>query len=197
MNHNVNLVYDYDPENRLPQEVRRVYARAECLYSEEQINTALEQMAERISVQLAGSNPVILCVMLGALVTVGKLITRLAFPLQVDYLHISRYHGNTRGGQVEWYREPSINLAGRTVLIVDDILDEGHTLASIMDYCRRQRVQRVLSTVLVQKHHDRRLPGVEPDFCAFSVDERYVFGFGMDYKNHLRNIPGIYAIDER
>jgi hypoxanthine phosphoribosyltransferase len=197
MNHNVNLVHDYDPENRLPQEVRRVYARAECLYSEEQINTALAQMAERISVQLAGSNPVVLCVMLGALVTAGKLITRLAFPLQVDFVHISRYRGNTRGGHMEWYREPSINLAGRTVLIVDDILDEGHTLASIIDYCRLQRVQRVLSTVLIQKHHNRRLPGVEPDFCAFSVDDRYVFGFGMDYKNHLRNIPGIYAINER
>jgi hypoxanthine phosphoribosyltransferase len=197
MNQNLKLVYDYDPTNRLPRDVRSVYARAECLYSEEQINTALAQMAERISGRLAESHPVILCVMLGALVTAGKLITRLAFPLQVDYLHTSRYRGNTRGGQMEWYREPSISLAGRTVLIVDDILDEGYTLASIIDYCRLQRAQRVLSTVLVQKHHDRRLPGVEPDFCALSVDDRYVFGFGMDYKNHLRNIPGIYAITER
>ena len=197
MQSKVDLMYDYDPGNRLPDEVRRVYASAECLYSEEQINTALAQMAERISAQLGGSNPVILCVMLGALVTAGKLITHLGFPLQVDYIHASRYRGNTRGGHTEWYKEPSISLAGRTVLIVDDILDEGHTLAAIIEYCQLQRVERVLSTVLVQKHHNRRHPEIEPDFYAFSVDDRYVFGFGMDYKNHLRNMPGIYAVNER
>lgn len=178
----------------LAADIASAYTNAECLYSEQDVKAALAKMATRIQRELAASEPVVLCVMVGALVTAGSLLPLLRFPLQVDYVHLSRYHGNTSGGTIEWHREPRIDLNNRTVLIVDDILDEGHTLASIVDFCKRQGATRVLSAVLVEKHHDRRHPDIEANFIALRVNDRYIFGFGMDYREHLRNLPGIYAI---
>ena len=175
-------------------DIALAYSNAECLYSEQEINAALMRMAARIRHEMADSEPVILCVMVGALVTAGSLLPMLNFPLQVDYVHLSRYHGDTHGGKIEWHREPRIDLKDRTVLIVDDILDEGHTLACLIDFCKRQGAARVLSAVLVEKRHNRKHPEAEANFTALQVDDRYIFGFGMDYRDYLRNLPGIYAI---
>jgi len=95
---------------------------------------------------------------------------------------------------VEWVSEPGISLAGRTVLVVDDILDEGNTLADVLRFCRASGAERVLSAVLIRKRHARRDPSVTADFTGLEVDDRYVFGFGMDYKGYLRNLNGIYAL---
>jgi hypoxanthine phosphoribosyltransferase len=178
----------------LPKELAEVLDRAECLYSESQISSALSAMAGTIRQRLTGSNPLVLCVMNGALVTTAQLVIRLSIPLQIDYLHVSRYQGKLNGGRVQWRSEPQEALKGRTVLIVDDILDEGHTLEAVRDFCCKRGAARVLSAVLVQKRHDRKHPDVEADFVALTVDDRYVFGYGMDYEDHLRNLPEIYAV---
>lgn len=178
----------------LPEEVVTAYRNAECLYSEQDVDLALSQLAKQIRSKLMGTNPLILCVMNGALLTTAKLAIRISIPMQLDYLHVSRYQGATEGGKVNWLSEPKTPLADRTILIVDDILDEGHTLLAIQDYCLRQGASQVFSAVLVQKQHDRKHPEVEADFIALSVDDHYVFGYGMDYKDHLRNLPGIFAL---
>ncbi len=178
----------------LPKDIAAVLSKAECLYSEAQINAALSDMAGTIERYLTGSNPLVLCVMNGALVTTAQLVIRLSIPVQIDYLHVSRYQGTMQGGQVDWRREPDTALSGRTVLIVDDILDEGHTLKAIRDFCHAQGAAQVLSAVLVQKRHDRKHPDIDADFVALTVDDRYVFGYGMDYEDHLRNLPEIYAV---
>ena len=180
----------------LPKDIAEVFDKAECLYSEEQINGALNTMADSIRQCLTGSNPLVLCVMNGALVTTAQLVIRLSIPLQIDYLHVSRYQGMLHGGQVEWRTEPQTTLKGRTVLIVDDILDEGYTLKAIQDFCRQRGALKVLSAVLVHKRHDRKHPDVDADFVALTVDDRYVFGYGMDYEDHLRNLPEIYAVSD-
>jgi hypoxanthine phosphoribosyltransferase len=169
---------------------------AECLYTEDEINLTLDRLAEALRHRLENTNPVLLCVMNGALIFAAQLAIRLTFPMQIDSLHISRYRDTTEGGDIQWHKEPKIPLTNRSVLVVDDILDEGHTLASIIEYCRLQRAREVLSVVLVEKIHERKLPAVTADFVGLPVDNRYVFGFGMDYKNYLRNLPGIYAISE-
>lgn len=177
----------------LPEEIAHVQAGAECLYEEQEVEHALDCLAALITERLAQEYPVVLCVMLGGIVTTGKLVPRLSFALQLDYLHVSRYRGKTRGGGLEWHKRASIALEGRTVLIVDDILDEGHTLAAIVEDCLRHGARRVYTAVLVEKHR-AQAPVIQANFVGLTVEDRYVFGYGMDYKNHLRNLAGIYAV---
>ena len=177
-------------------EALAVQATADCLYNHEQVETAIRQLAGDITEQLGETDPRVLCVMNGALVFAGQLLTRLRFPLTVDYIHATRYGPNTSGQSLEWVASPHLPLAGQTVLVLDDILDEGLTLAAIMDYCRQQGATAVYSAVLVEKQHARRDPAIQADFTALTVPDRYVFGYGMDYKGRLRNVAGIYAVAE-
>jgi hypoxanthine phosphoribosyltransferase len=176
-----------------PHEARAALGNAEQLFDRAQIEAALDRMADRIWRELESCNPVALCVMNGGLIVAGHLLTRLTFPLQVDYIHATRYRGRTRGGEIYWHKEPVIPLKDRAVLVIDDILDEGHTLAAILAYCREQGARRALAAVLVDKRHDRKQPGAHAHYVGLTVDDRYVFGFGMDYKGYLRNLPAIYA----
>jgi len=176
-----------------PEQVQRVYEEAECLYSQEQVEAAIDRMAGAISADLAQKNPLLLAVMSGAMIPAGILLSRLDFPLQLDYIHASRYRGDTAGGQLEWRVAPRFTLEGRCVLVVDDILDEGLTLQAILQSCREQGASEVLSAVLVKKLHQRNV-GIEADYVGLEVEDRYVFGYGMDYKEYLRNAPGIFAV---
>jgi hypoxanthine phosphoribosyltransferase len=132
--------------------------------------------------------------MTGGLIVSSELFTRLQFPVQLDYLHATRYQG-TRGGNVlKWITQPSQDLRGRTLLVVDDILDEGLTLAAILEYCWEQGAEAVYSAVLVEKIHERKLDDLQADFVGLRVEDRYLFGYGMDYHGYLRNVKGIYAV---
>lgn len=178
------------------EQAQAVFAHANELYNEEQVNHALDRMAAAISAELADRDPIVICVMTGGLIPTGHLLTRLNFPLHIDYLHASRYRGATSGGELHWVTRPSMPLAGRTLLVVDDILDEGLTLTAIVAYLREQGAAAVYSAVLVEKLHDRRTAGVSADFIGIEVEDRYVFGCGMDYHGYHRNLPGIYAVRE-
>jgi len=176
-------------------ELNQVLAQASCLYTEEHVDNVLDQMAKQITASMAQLNPLVLCVMNGALVVTGKLIPRLKFPLQLDYLHATRYREELTGTDLQWKVYPATPMQGRHVLLIDDILDEGETLAQISQYCEDQRAASVRTAVLVDKQHDRRsdlLPVA--DFTGLYSDDRYLFGSGMDYKGYWRNAPGIYAI---
>ena len=177
------------------EEIRRVMDEADCLYEHQQVQQAVTALAGHITARLAGSNPVLLCVMNGALVFAGELLPQLGFPLQVDYLHATRYREKLSGADLQWKARPSTALAGRVVLLLDDILDEGDTLVKIREYCLAQQAASVLTAVLVDKRHDRRHPDLpRADFTGLEAPDRYLFGYGMDYKGYLRNAPGIYAV---
>ena len=173
-----------------------VYRQADCLYTWEQVESAVDRLAKAVTTAVGGEAPVVLAVMTGAVIPVAELLQRLDFPLELDYVHATRYGDATRGGELEWIARPRTGLEGRTVLVVDDILDEGDTLAAIVADCREQGAQAVYSAVMVEKRHERRRPGVEADFVGLEVEDRYVFGCGMDYKGYLRNVPGIFAVKE-
>jgi hypoxanthine phosphoribosyltransferase len=177
--------------------MREVLDAAECVYSMSDINKALDIMAAAITEKLENSNPLVLCVMIGALIPTGHLLTRLQFPLELDYIHATRYRGTTRGGDLHWLVEPRQSLKDRTVLVIDDIMDGGLTLAAIIDYCKQLGAKAVYTAVMVDKHRKRE-PGVtfEPDFSGLKTEDRYLVGFGLDYKEYLRNVPGIYAVAE-
>lgn len=171
-----------------------VFESADCLYSKNDVEQAIIRLSSEITEKLRDENPIILCVMNGGLVPAGLLITHLNFPLQVDYLHATRYRGETVGSNLNWLAKPQFDLKDRVVLVIDDILDEGLTLKEILAYCRQQGVKALYSAVLVEKLHDRKKGEQHADFIGLQVADRYVFGYGMDYKGFLRNAPGIYAV---
>jgi hypoxanthine phosphoribosyltransferase len=176
-----------------PEQAWDVYKQAACLFSEEQVEASLDEMAKAIHSRLHSSNPVAVCLMNGGVVPFGRLLTRLDFPLQVDYVHATRYGNKTRGGELEWIAGPFVEPCDRTILLVDDILDEGTTLAAIERHYWEQGAREVLKAVLVKKIRTRKVD-ITVDFTGLDIPDRYVFGYGMDYKGWLRNAPGIYAV---
>lgn len=181
--------------NEIAKQAWQVYQEAECLYDEAQIQQALEKMASEISAALADKNPLVLSVMNGGLITAGQLLPRCHFPLEMNYIHATRYNNTTEGGSLEWLARPRVSLEGRTVLIVDDIHDVGATLEAIIEDCKNQGAAEVYSAVLINKLHDRKV-AMRADFVGLDIADRYIFGCGMDYHGYLRNLPAIYAIKE-
>lgn len=173
-------------------EIKQIQANAKLLHSAQEVELALDNMAEQINLRLLDSNPLVLCVMNGGVVAAGKLLTRLAMPLTVDAINASRYQNKTAGGTIEWVLKPVTSLQDRTVLIVDDVLDEGITLAAIKQYCLDQGATAVYSAVLIEKDLGHEKP-TQADFIGLTVPNLYLFGYGMDYKGYLRNAPGIFA----
>lgn len=168
---------------------------ADQLYGQLEIEQTLDRLGADITSRLADSYPVALCVMGGAVVFAGQLLPRLAFPLQFDYLHATRYRDGTRGGEIEWCALPRGEVAGRVVLLLDDILDEGHTLAAVKAKLLELGAERVEVAVLAEKQLDHPKP-VQADYVGLMLPNRYVFGMGMDAYGLWRNLPGIYALKE-
>lgn len=171
-------------------------AQCDRLYSEREVVDAIESIAQKLNQDFTGTNPLLLCVMNGGLVFSGQLLPKLLFPLQLDYLHATRYRGVQGGGDVQWLSEPSTPLLGRTVIILDDILDEGITLFEVQKYCFDRGALAVKMVVMIEKKHDRNTLGVMADYVGLHVEDRYIFGMGMDYKDFWRNADGIYALKE-
>lgn len=178
-----------------PELINGVAKRAQCLITHKQIETALDTMAAEIREDLQESNPVVLCVLIGGIIPTGSLLTRLDFPLQVDYIHATRYGNMTVGSNLEWIARPTVDLKDRVVLVVDDILDGGVTLAELVKFCHQQGAKEVKTAVLVEKNVSRADNAVQKaDYTGVNVDDHFVYGFGMDYKRYLRNAPGIFAV---
>lgn len=178
-------------------EIKRIEENAELLFSNQEVDERIREIAQEINHTYKTLNPVVLCIMNGGLVFCGKLLPLLNFPLQLDYAHATRYNNTTDGNSLEWRVIPTINLKGRNVLIVDDIYDVGETLAGVIEACSSQNTASVKSAVLVDKKHSRKYnPEFKADYVALETDDRYLFGYGMDYKSYLRNAAGIFAVSE-
>jgi hypoxanthine phosphoribosyltransferase len=167
---------------------------ADLLFDRATLDKEIVRMGGEIDLALAGERPVFLTVMHGALIFAGQIALAIRTDLEFDYVHATRYRGQTVGNELHWLREPQVSLEGRTVLLVDDILDEGHTLKAVRDACRAKGAGRVLVVTLCTKQHDRRAEGIVADFNGVELPDRYVFGYGMDYYEQARNLPGIYAL---
>lgn len=175
-------------------EAQAVWREADCLHDAAAIQAAYDRLAAQITAEYAGRNPLLLCVMIGGLVPTAEIIKRLNFAFELDYLHATRYRGATTGAELVWKAHPDIAVAGREVLVIDDIHDEGHTLAAILTALRGQGAASVKCAVLAEKIHTRKAPGIKADFIGVIVEDRYVFGCGMDYKSYLRQLPAIFAV---
>jgi hypoxanthine phosphoribosyltransferase len=171
----------------------------ELVFDNNAISNALDRLADKLNQQLVNDNPVVLCVMQGGLVFSGHIIPKLKCMLEIDYIHATRYNNLTTGGEINWISYPVTSLKNRTVLILDDILDEGITLRAIVDYCVAQGAEKVVSAVLLKKDHDRcaQHDSLEVNLSgniALTVGDDYVFGFGMDYEGKYRQLDSIFAL---
>lgn len=179
------------------EQIQDVQKQATCLCTQGQVEQAFDKMATEITQQLQHENPIILGVMTGVMVPLGHLLTRMTFPLVVDYVHATRYRGELEGGRIHWKAMPHMKLKDRTVLIVDDVLDGGVTLQAIVEYCQQQDAKAVYTAAVIVKNKIRAENALQSvDFSGLMVEDHYVFGYGLDYKEYLRNIPGIYAITD-
>ena len=176
-----------------PPDAQQLIENAELIASADEVQQTLTRLAQEIGADIENSFPLVLAVMGGAVVFAGQLLPRLTFPLEFDYLHVTRYRGKTSAGQIEWRVLPGQNVVQRTVLVLDDILDEGETLAAVRDKLLELGAAKVLTAVLTNKQNNLRKP-ISADYVGLHVPDRYVFGCGMDVYGLWRNLPAIYAL---
>ena len=177
------------------ERTRHILEQAELIVSKTQISEALTRLSAEITQALSDKYPLVLSVMGGAVVFTGQLLPLLQFPLDFDYIHVSRYGNKTQGGTLDWKVLPRENVSGRVVLVLDDILDEGHTLAAIRDKVLSMGASACYSAVFTDKQTGKPKP-IQADFEGCKLPNRYVFGFGMDVEGAWRNLPEIYALKE-
>lgn len=175
------------------QQTQQILDSAELIHSEQTITQTLHRMAADITRELSQQQPLVLCVMRGAVIFAGQLLPQLRFPLDFDYVHLTRYGNALKGGEIRWRVEPRESVKDRVILVLDDILDEGITLAAIRDKVLENGAKAFYSAVFAEKQTGRPKP-FQADFTGLTVPDRYVFGFGMDIHGAWRNLPAIYAV---
>lgn len=176
-------------------DARKMLRDAQVICTAQQVDAAVARVAGDINRLLSDANPLVLCVMRGALVFAGQLLPQLDFPLEVDVLDVTRYGDATRGGELTFRAMPAAQVAGRAVLVVDDILDQGITLAAVREKLLGLGAQRVMTAIFAVKETGREKP-ISADFFGVTVPDVYVFGFGMDARGYWRNLPAVYALNE-
>jgi len=181
--------------NATPEQAWRILQDADELCSPECVLDEVARLAREISAKLAERHPLVLTVMRGSVIFAGQLLPQLRFPLHFDYLDVTRYGSATVGGEITWKVSPGTAVAGRVVLVLDDILDEGHTLAAVREKLVQAGATEFHAAVFAQKDIGRARP-IAPDFVGITVPNRYVFGFGMDVHGAWRNLPAIYALKD-
>ena len=177
------------------QEARAILQDAELIYSADEVQAAVRHVAHEINTTLADQHPLVLSVMGGAVVFTGQLLPMLDFPLDFDYLHVSRYGNQKQGGELHWKVAPRENVRGKVVLVVDDILDEGETLHAIKQRVMELGAKKFYSAVFADKMNGKSKP-IRADFVGIELPDRFVFGYGMDIHGAWRNLPAIYAVKE-
>jgi hypoxanthine phosphoribosyltransferase len=178
------------------EEALHIFRHSEEIVSAAEVTASIDRMAVAIGDAMSEAFPLVLSVMGGAAVFTGMLLPRLTFPLEFDYIHLTRYRNTTQGcADMQWRVAPAESVKDRVVLVLDDILDEGETMAAIRDRIMEMGAQRFASAVLCEKTLSKPKP-LHPDFCGVSVPDRYVFGCGMDAKGYWRNLPAIRALTD-
>lgn len=177
------------------QQARDALANADMLFNAEAVQAALKKVAVQINATLADQHPLVLSVMGGAVIFTGQLLPMLDFPLDFDYLHVSRYGNEKQGGELHWKVAPRENVKGKVVLVLDDILDEGHTLQAIKQRVMELGAAKFYCAVFADKIHGKEKP-IQADFVGMELPNRFVFGYGMDIHGAWRNLPAIYAVKE-
>lgn len=176
---------------------RELMTHAEEIVSAEQVQAAVTKVAavlnERFDNDETGAFPLVLGVMGGAVVFTGSLLPQLNFPLEFDYIHVTRYGNLDKGGEVVWKVVPRQSVEGRIIIVVDDILDEGETLAHVKQRLLDMGAAEVILAVFADKDLGKEKP-VAADIVGLTIPNQFVVGFGMDAHGYWRNLPGLWVI---
>lgn len=172
-------------------------AEAELLHDRDSIERVIDDLAVALHARFGDEEPLFLVVMSGGLHFAARLSLAYPKPVRIDYCQVSRYREALTGGALQLVVAPSADLEGRSVVVVDDILDEGATLAFVVEWCRARGAREVLSAVLVRKERIAGPPMIDADFVGITVPDRFIVGYGMDAAGAWRNAPGIYALAEQ
>lgn len=179
------------------QQARALMANAELIYDGVDVQAAVDKIAKQLNHRFDQDDsppfPLVLGVMGGAVVFSGQILTRLDFPLEFDYIHVTRYGSKDHGGKIDWKVEPRADVRGRTVIVLDDILDEGETLAHVKERLLAMGAEEVLLVVFADKDIGKTKPA-KPDYVGLVLPNKFVVGYGMDAYGYWRNLPGIWAI---
>jgi len=176
-------------------EFEQAQTKAHCVVDEAQVNATVHRLAAELNRDYAGQSPLLIVVMSGAMMFAAQLMKELRFSLRLDYCHVTRYRGALTGSDIEWRVSHRLPVQGQDVIVLDDILDEGHTLKHIVDTLETAGAASVKSVVFCEKKHDRKAyAGQKADYTGLSLDDLYVFGYGLDYKEYGRQLPAIYAL---
>ncbi len=176
---------------------RALLENAEEIFDAATVQAACKAVAATLNTRFGDPEkeefPLVLGVMGGAVVFTGNVLPQLRFPLEFDYIHVSRYGDDDQGGQVVWKVIPRANVVGRTVIVLDDILDEGETLAHVKQRLLDMGAAEVILAVFADKDIKRSKP-VKADIVGLTIPDKFVVGFGMDVNGYWRNLPGLWAI---
>jgi hypoxanthine phosphoribosyltransferase len=176
---------------------RTLLNNAEEIFDAQAVQQAVTQVADKLNARFDRPEdetfPLVLGVMGGAVVFVGQVLPQLRFPLEFDYIHVSRYGDDDQGGRVVWKVIPRPNVAGRTIIVLDDILDEGETLAHVKQRLLDMGAAEVIVAVFADKAIKRAKP-IKADIVGLTIPDKFVVGFGMDVYGYWRNLPGLWAI---
>lgn len=182
----------------MANDLAQALTTADRLFERDRLEFEIGRLADELVADHVGERPVYLTIMNGGMLFAAQLALAIGerLDLEFDYLHATRYRGDTVGASLHWLRLPTTSLVGRKVVLVDDILDEGHTLSEVKAWCLAHGAAEVRVAALAVKQHDRCLPDVKADYVGVHVPDRYVFGYGMDFHEQGRNLPAIFALTE-
>ena len=166
------------------------------LYSREQIDKRVAEMAAEIEAEFAGSDLIALCVLKGAVFFCADLVRQMKMDVSLDFIQISSY-GNQKysSGVVTILKEPQLDMRGKSVLIVEDIIDSGLSIREVHNYIESRGAARVKTASFLDKPKARKVP-FTPDFVGFSIDPQFVIGYGLDFAEKYRNIPEVQVLSD-
>ena len=169
----------------LQQDIQRT------LFSQEEIDRRLEELAAEINRDYAGKEPMLISVLRGSFVFMADLTRKITLPCTVDFMAVSSYgKGTTSSGQVQITKDLSDDIEGKDILVVDDILDSGNTLSYLMKLLQARHPASIRLCTLLDKP-ERRVVPVQADYVGFTIPDEFVVGYGLDYAEKYRNLPYI------
>jgi hypoxanthine phosphoribosyltransferase len=179
----------------MPTEESDAFPANACqVFSADEIDATIRRMAEDIDADLKGLDPIVMPILIGGAFTAFRLCAQFRFPYEIDTLRVARY-GPFGAGDLHWYARPCLELAGRHVLLVDDVLDRGMTLHAVEHELRRMNVSAVSIAVLVRKTVDPGVSRPAVDYVGLDGPNRFLFGCGMDLDGRWRGLPALYATE--
>ena len=165
-----------------------------CLVSQEDIAQKVAEMGEQLSADYVDKNLVVVGILKGAVVFLSDLIWQIKIPLYLDFMAVSSYGSSTESsGVVRILKDLDNSIEGKDVLIVEDIVDSGLTLKYLLENLQARRPNSVKVCTLLDKQARRTIP-IDIQYSGFTIPDEFAVGYGLDYNNKYRNLPGVYVL---